>query len=310
MTEPQFKVKEGAHNSDSFGQFLIEPLEPGYGHTIGNALRRALLTSIPGAAVTSIKISGVKHKFSTIPGVNENVVDLLLNIKQLNFKLLDSKSSSTVKLSVKGPKEVTAADLELPEDVEVLNKDHYLCSLSDKKAKLDVELSVERGYGYSVSEERRASALGVIPTDAIFSPVKRVNYSVEATRVGRETNLDKLVLDIWTDGTINPRVALDEAAKLLASYFLQVFEPKAALSATPEGVVINPSISEELLKLTIDELDLPTRIYNSLRNGGIETLGQLLGTPKKDLMEMRNMGSKSLSTIEEKLREKGISLTV
>jgi len=310
MTEPQFKVKEGSSNSQEFGQFVIEPLEPGYGHTVGNALRRALLTSIPGAAVTSVKIAGVKHKFSTIPGVNENVVDLLLNIKQLNLKMLDSKTSSTVKLSVKGPKEVTAADLELPEDVEVLNKDLHLCSLADKKAKLDIEFTVEKGYGYSVSEDRRSSTLGVIPTDASFSPVKRVNYSVEATRVGRETNLDKLVLDVWTDGTINPRNALDEAAKLLASYFLQVFEPKAAISASTEGVVINPSVSDDLLKLTIDELDLPTRIYNSLRNGGIETLGQLLGTPKKDLMEMRNMGNKSLTIIEDKLREKGISLTV
>ncbi len=292
MREPQFKIKEGSGNTDSFGQFVIEPLEPGYGHTVGNALRRTLLTSIPGAAVTSVKISGVKHKFSTIAGVNENVVDLLLNIKQLHLKMLDSKASSIARLSVRGPKEITAADLELPEDVEVVNKDHYICSLADKKAKLDVELTVERGYGYSVSEDRRVGTLGVIPTDALFSPVKRVNYSVEATRVGRETNLDRLILDIWTNGTVTPRQALDQAAKLLASYFLQVFEPKAAMPISTEGVVINPSVSEDILKLTIDELDLPTRIYNSLRNGGIETLGQLLGTPKKELMEMRKMGRK------------------
>lgn len=307
MKDPIFKIKEAKSSSD-YGEFIIEPLEPGYGHTIGNALRRVLLTSIPGAAVTSVKISGVKHRFSAIPGVKENVVDLLLNIKQLNLRLLDSKNSATLKLSVKGPKEVISRDLELPEDVEIIDKNHYLCSLADKKSKLEIELTVEKGLGYSVSEEHKISTLGVIPTDAMFSPVRRVNYLVEATRVGRETNLDKLILQIWTNGTIRPREVLDESAKILASYFFQIYEPKA--SAPVEGVVISPSVSEDVLKLTVDELDLPTRIYNSLRNGGIETLGQLLGTPKKDLMSMRNMGNKSILIIEEKLREKGISLTV
>lgn len=307
MKDPIFKVKEEKADG-SYAEFIIEPLEPGFGHTIGNALRRILLTSIPGSAVTSVKINGVKHRFSTIPGVAENVVELLLNIKQLSVQLLDSKSSATIRLSVRGPKEVTAADLELPEDVEITDASQFLCSLSDKKAKLDMELTVEKGYGYSLSEERRVSTLGVIPTDAIFTPVRRVNYSVEATRVGRQTNLDRLVIQIWTNGAVAPREALDAAAKTLSSYFLQIYEPKASMAT--EGVAISPSISEDILKLTIDELDLPTRIYNSLRNGGIETLGQLLGTAKKDLMGMRNMGGKSISIIEEKLREKGISLTV
>lgn len=307
MKDPMFKVRE-EQTEDNYARFAIEPLEPGYGHTIGNALRRVLLTSIPGASVTSVKISGVKHKFSTIPGVKENVVDLLLNIKKLNLRLLDSKPSATISLSVKGPKEVTASDLELPENIEIVDKDFYLCSLADKKAKLDMEMTVERGFGYSLAEERKTSVLGVIPTDAIFTPVVRVNYSVEATRVGRQTNLDRLMLDVWTNGIVTPREALDETAKLLASYFLQIYQPKA--TGAPEGVAISPSVSEDILKLTIDELDLPTRIYNSLRNGGIETLGQLFGTPKKDLISMRNMGAKSVAIIEEKLREKGISLTV
>ncbi|MDO8657233.1 MAG: DNA-directed RNA polymerase subunit alpha [Candidatus Levybacteria bacterium] len=307
MKDPFFKVKEEKSTPD-YGEFIIEPLEPGYGHTIGNALRRVLLSSIPGVSVTSVKISGVKHRFSTIPGVKENVIDLLLNIKGLTFRLPESKTSATVRLSVKGPKEVKAGDIEVVDNVEIINEDHYICSLSDKKAKLEIELTVEKGYGYSLAEERKVSTLGVIPTDAIFTPIQRVNYSVEATRVGRQTNLDKLVLKIWTNGTIAPRDALDEAAKNLASYFLQIYEPKAMMPA--EGVVISPSISEDVLKLTVDELDLPTRIYNSLRNGGIETLGHLLGTPKKDLMTMRNMGGKSVAIIEEKLREKGISLTV
>lgn len=308
MRDLNFKVKD-EKLTEEYGEFVIEPLETGFGHTVGNALRRVLLTSIPGVAVTSVKISGVKHKFSTIPGVKENVVDLLLNVKALNFNLSDSKNSATVKLSVKSSKDVTAEDIELVDGVEIVDKDQYICSVSGKKAKLDMELTIEKGYGYSLAEERKVSTLGVIPTDAIFSPVRRVNYSVEATRVGRQTNLDKLVLKVWTNGIIGPKEALESASKILSSYFLQVYEPKAT-AATEGGVAISPAVSEDLLKLTIDELDLPTRIYNSLRNGGIETLGQLLGTPKKDIMSMRNMGGKSISTIEEKLREKGISLTV
>lgn len=308
MIEPVFKVKEEKQGAD-YGEFIIEPLEPGYGHTLGNALRRVLLTSIAGAAVTSVKISGVKHRFSTVPGLKENIVDFLLNIKGINFRLLDTKTSATVLLSVKGPKKVTAKDIELVDGVELVNSDHYLGSLSDKKGKLEMELTVEKGYGYVLSEEKKASTVGVIETDAVFTPVRRVNYEVSATRVGRQTNLDKLTLSIWTNGTIEPKEALRQAAKILTSYFLQVHEPKAgALPA--EGMVISPSVSEDLLKLTIDELDLPTRIYNSLRNGGVETLGQLLGTSRKDLMVMRNMGTKSIGIIEEKLREKGISLGV
>ena len=307
MIEPTFKIKE-EKVTEEYGEFVIEPLEPGYGHTLGNALRRILLVSIPGAAVTSVKISGAKHKFSTIPGLKENLVDFLLNIKGLNLRLLDSKSESTVRLSVKGEKEITAKDLELPEDVEVVNKDHYLGFLSDKKGKLDMELTVERGMGYSLSEERRTSALGIIPTDAIFTPIRRVNYEVSATRVGRQTNLDKLTLRIWTNGVVKPREALDESARILSTYFHQVYEPKASIIA--EAAVAHVGVSEAVLRMTVDELDLPTRIYNSLRNGGIETIGQLLETSRKDLIGMRNMGGKSIGVIEEKLKEKGISLQV
>lgn len=307
MGELSFKVKEEKITED-FGEFVIEPLVTGFGHTLGNALRRVLLSSIPGSAITSVRISGVKHRFSSIPGIKENIVDLLLNVKGLNFRLLDNKTSAVVKLSEKGSKDIKASDLELPDGVEIINKDHYICQVSDKKAKLEMELTVEKGLGYSLSEERKGTALGVIPTDAIFSPVRRVNYTVSATRVGRQTNLDKLTFQIWTNGSIGPKEALEDAARTLTSYFLQIYEPKA--TSVSSDVAISPSISEDILKLTIDELDLPMRIYNSLRNGGIETLGQLLGTPKKELMSMRNMGSKSISIIEEKLREKGISLTV
>lgn len=307
MVEPTFKVKE-EKLTDEYGEFVIEPLEPGYGHTLGNALRRVLLVSIPGASVTSVKISGAKHKFSTIPGLKENLVDFLLNVKGLNLRLLDSKDQSIVRLSVKGPKEITAKDLELPEDVEVINKDHYLGSLGDKKAKLDVELTVEKGMGYSLADERKIATLGVIPTDAVFTPIRRVNYEISATRVGRQTNLDKLTLQIWTNGVVKPKEAMEEAARILSAYFHQVFEPKAPLAT--EAPASHTGVSDVVSRMTIDELDLPTRIYNSLRNGGIETIGQLLDTPRKDLIGMRNMGGKSINVIEEKLKEKGISLSV
>ncbi|MBI2032101.1 MAG: DNA-directed RNA polymerase subunit alpha [Candidatus Levybacteria bacterium] len=305
MVEPVFKIKEEKVGED-YGEFVIEPLDPGFGHTLGNALRRVLLISIPGVSVTSVKISGAKHKFSTIPGVKENIVELLLNIKGLNFKLLNSKNSSTVKLSVKGTKEVTAKDLEPSEDVEIVNKGHYLANLADKKAKLEMELTVERGLGYSLAEERRTNTLGVIPTDAVFTPVKRVNYEVSATRVGRQTNLDKLTIKIWTNGVVNPKDALEEAAKTLSAFFHQVYEPKAV--DVLETATVSTGASDTALKMTVDELDLPTRIYNSLRNGGIETVGQLLETPRKELISMRNMGGKSIAIIEEKLKEKGIEI--
>lgn len=307
MIEPKFKVKEEKTGED-YGEFEIEPLEPGYGHTLGNALRRVLLISIPGVSTTSVKIAGAKHKFSVIPGLKENVVELLLNIKGLNFKLLNSKDKSTVRLSVKGPKEITAKDLELPEDVEVVNKDHYLGSLADKKAKLDMEMIVERGLGYSLAEERRSESLGVIPTDAVFTPVKRVNYEVSATRVGRQTNLDKLTIKIWTNGVVTPKEALEEAARNLSAFVTQIYEPRT--SEVNEEAIVPSGVSDVVIKMTIDELDLPTRIYNSLRNGGIETVGQLLDTPRKELIGMRNMGGKSIAIIEEKLKEKGIELTV
>lgn len=306
MVDPVFKIKEQKASSD-FAQFVIEPLDPGYGHTLGNSLRRVLMVSIPGAAITSVKISGVKHRFSTIPGLKENVVDFLLNIKELNFRLLDSKSEATIKLSVKGSKTITASDLELPEGVEIVNKDQYLGSLADKKSKLDMELTLEKGLGYSLAEERRVSTLGVIPTDAVFTPVRRVSFEVAATRVGRQTNLDKLTLNVWTNGVITPREALDEASRILSSYFTQIYSPKETPVEVPTQ---SQGYPENVTKLTIDELDLPTRIYNSLRNGGIETLGDLLQTPRRDLINMRNMGAKSIAVIEEKLKERGITLTL
>ncbi len=304
--QPNFKVKEDSREA-TFAEFFMEPLEPGYGYTLGHALRRVLLSSIPGIAVTSVTISGVKHKFSTVLGLKETVVDLLLNLKGVSFVMAPNKDKATVTLSVKGTKEVTAAAIAETDGVEVVNKDCYLGSLSGEKSKLEMEITIERGYGYSLAEERSSDEIGVILTDAVFTPVKRVNYTVEATRVGRKTNMDKLVLQVWTNGSVTPKDAVEESAKVLSNYFRQVYEPTAG-EASESASPLAGSVSEDLLKLTVDELDLPTRIYNSLRNGGIETIGDLLTAPRKDLISMRNMGAKSIAIIEEKLGEKGISL--
>lgn len=306
MQEPTFKIKTEVEKPD-YGLFVIEPLEQGYGQTLGNSLRRVLLTSLPGAAITSVKINGVSHQFTSVPGLKEDIVELLLNLKKVRLNI-PSDEPVTLTLSKKGPGEVTAGDIEAPAGVTVINPGVGLGTLGDKKASLVMEMRAERGYGYAAADEKRVEEIGRIPVSALFSPVVRVNYRVEATRVGRMTNLDKLVMEIWTDGTMLPFEALREAAKLLVSYFLQIVEPKAA--GTAESVVVSPTVSDEVLKMRVEELDIPTRIVNALGNGGIETVGQLLGTPRTDLMKIKNLGTKSLSLVEEKLREKGVALTV
>lgn len=305
MFEPNFKINV-LEEKQGYGKFSIDPLDAGFGQTLGNALRRVMLTSMPGAAVTNIKIDGVKHQFSTISGLKEDCVEFVLNIKKIRF-ILSENQPVKVTLSVHGPKEIKASDLKLSGGVEVANKDLYLGTLTDSKSKIEAELTVDHGYGFMPVEEQTVKTIGVIPLDAVFTPVTRVNYTVSATRVGRMTNLDKLTLEVWTDGTIEPLIALKTAAKLLVSYFMQVYEPKAVIA---EGVAVTPSVSDDVLKMTIEELDLPTRIVNSLKNGDIETVGQLLGTPKKTLVVIKNLGVKSLTIIDEKLKEKGVALSL
>ncbi|HCM38026.1 MAG: DNA-directed RNA polymerase subunit alpha [Candidatus Gottesmanbacteria bacterium GW2011_GWB1_43_11] len=305
MFEPKFKIKVD-QVTKAYGKFVIEPLEEGYGHTLGNSLRRVLLTSIKGAAIVSVKIEGVKHQFSTLPGLKEDIVEFLLNVKKIRLQIADDKP---VKLSLvkRGEGEIYAKDIEVPAGVEIVNPDLYLGMLSDKKSKLEVEMMAQTGFGYETADQKKSDVIGKLIVDSIYTPVKRVNYKVESTRVGRMTNLDKLILEIWTDETVNPEGVLEEAAKILVSYFLQIYEPKAEIT---EGVAVTPAVSDEVLKMRIEELDIPTRIVNALANGGIETVGQLLGTPKAELMKLKNLGTKSLSVVEEKLREKGVALSV
>lgn len=306
MIDPNFVIKIEVEKP-GYGMFVIEPLEQGYGHTLGNSLRRVLLTSLPGSSITSIKVGGVSHQFSTLSGLKEDIVELILNLKKVRLAVATGETA-VLKLSKKGMGPVTAGDFEVPAGVTIVNPDLVIANLTDKKAELDLEANVETGYGYVQADERHVDEVGRIPMDSLFSPVIRVNYRVDATRVGRMTNLDKLVMEIWTDETITPLAALKSSSKVLVSYFSQVFEPKVRIS--DEAVALTPSVSDEVLKMRIEELDIPTRIVNALARGSIETIGQLLGTPRVELMKIKNLGAKSLSIVEDKLREKGVTITV
>jgi len=304
MNRPTFQVKE-EKKENGYTQFVIEPLEPGFGHTMGVALRRVLLTNIEGAAVTSVKIDGVQHMFSTLPGLKEDIIELIFNIKTLRVKLPEGVSTAKLVLSKTGPGDITGADVEGKDGAEIVDSKHYLGNLSDKKSKISMEMTVEKGFGYSLAAEREVTTVGVIPIDAIFTPVTKVNYKVEPTRVGGQTNYDKLILEVTTDGSVEPKDALETASSILVSYFKQVFSPEEEGEST--GDVASVSRERQVGEdITVDELDLPTRIYNSLKNAGMETVADILNTPRKELMTYRNLGAKSLSIIAEALEKKGI----
>jgi DNA-directed RNA polymerase subunit alpha len=300
MKEPLFQIKKEKEVKNK-AVFAIEPLEQGYGHTLGNALRRVLLTSLPGAAVTFVKIAGVRHQFTTLSGLKEDLVELILNIKKIRIKY-QGKDPVKVKLEATGPGEVKAKKIKAPAGVEIANPDLVLANLADKKSKLNVEMTIESGFGYSPFEERKSDVLGVIPVDATFSPIIRVNYNVEATRVGRLTNYDRLVFELETDGTIAPREAVKEAAKILVAYFKQVVEPKVPKKKIEE----QPAISHETLRLSVQELNLPTRIVNALEKAGYKTVADLIAGDKKEISKVRNLGEKSLKIIEIALKEKEV----
>lgn len=303
MIEPNFKIKPLVEEANC-GKFIISPLAQGYGHTLGNSLRRVLLTSLEGAAVTQVKIKGLKHQFSTIPGVSEDVVEIILNIKRIRLRL-EGDEPEKITLSAKGPREVKAKDIKAPPRVKIVNKDLTLATLNDKKTKLEIEMKVEKGLGYVPCEERKADEIGVIPIDSLFTPVTRVNYKVEETRVGGMTNLDKLILEIWTDGTINPLQAVNETAQILVAYFRQIYQPK---EVTSKRGVVNRSMSEEVLEMTVEELELPTRVTNALIREEVRNLSQLLSLTKGEILKIKNLGTKSISLIKNKLKEKGLKL--
>ena len=299
----KFKVKTEIEK-DNYAQIVLEPLESGFGHTLGNSLRRILLTSLTGAAVTSIKIDGVSHPFSTIDGVLEDVIEIMLNVKKIHLKVGSEKE---IKLSLKtsGKQQVKAGDFEVEGDGEVVNKDQLIATITDAKTKFSMEMIALQGKGYSMAEERKTNEIGSIATDALFSPVILVNYSVEPTRVGRSTDFDKLILDVTTTGIIKPIDAVNEAAKILSEAFHKIYEPEKE----EEVVDTSSTISEETLKLTIEELDLPVRITNALKAIELNTIADLINIPRNQLLKAKNLGTKSLSLISEKLSERGLTLS-
>lgn len=292
--------------TQDFGRFQVEPLDQGYGHTIGNSLRRVLLTSLSGAAITHVKISGVRHQFTSMVGVSEDVVELILNLKKVRLVIPQDKPVKLT-LDAKGPKEVKAKDITTGGGVKIVNGDLTLSNLSDSKSKLTATLTAENGSGYSLSDERKTGEIGMIPLDANFSPILKVNYKVEATRVGRVTNYDKLTIEITTDGTLKPSEALKQAAKILVDHFSTIYNPQPqGKKQKTETESTKATITDDVINTSLEELDLPVRLINSLRAGKIETIGDFLNRDKKDLMKMKNMGPKSVSLVEEKLRERGI----
>ena len=299
MNEPMFGVEQ-EDKSTNYGKFVISPLEQGYGSTIGTALRRVLLTSLPGAAVTSVKISGVRHQFSSLKGVREDIVEFILNLKKVRFSYSGEKPVKAT-VSVKSAGEVKAKDIKVPATVKIANEELVLANL-EKGGKLDADIEIEAGSGYSFAEERATGEIGLIPVDASFSPVTRVNYKIEETRVGRLTNYDKLLLEIWTDGTITPKESLVSAAKILVSYFGQVASPKKVQKAeVPKEETLGPVGS-----LSVEEIGLPTRVANALLRAGYETVEQLVSAKKEELVKVRNLGEKSIKIIAVALAEKGV----
>jgi DNA-directed RNA polymerase subunit alpha len=303
------KVESDA-TSRNYGRFIISPLESGYGLTLGNALRRVLLSSLPGAAVTSIRVSDVHHEFSAIPGVREDMTQLILQVKQLRLKLFDVETAR-LRLEHRGEGLVTAADIIVPPEVEIINSDLYLFTVDAPDAHLELEFEVQSGRGYSMAEERGRLPIGELPVDAIFSPIRRVNFEVERARVGQRTNYDKLVIEIWTDGTIRPEEALSQSAQILVKHLsvmgggAMVYEEDGAVSDTAGS---ESGRKPELYDKPIEELDLSVRVFNSLKRTGITTIGDVLDMLARGpdaMLAIRNFGEKSLDELVVKLRDKG-----
>lgn len=292
----------------NYGKFVVEPLERGYGTTLGNSLRRILLSSLPGVAVTSVKIDGILHEFSTIPGVKEDVTEIILNLKKLAIKL-NGENTKRVLINAIGPKEVTAADILGDSDVEIFNPDLHIATL-EENATLIMEINMARGRGYVPSEMNKDenTPISVIPTDSIFTPVRKVNFTVENTRVGQVTDYDKLILEIWTDGSISPSEGVSIGAKIMQEH-LNLF---VELTDSAEGLEImvekEENQKEKALEMTIEELELSVRSFNCLKRAAINTVEELTLRSEEDMMKVRNLGKKSLDEVKHKLDELGLSL--
>jgi len=306
MVTPKIEREAEARN---YGKFLISPLERGYGVTVGNALRRVLLSSLEGAAVTSIRIADVQHEFSDIPGVREDVIRVMLQIKQLRMKL-HGVDTAHLLLEVRGSGAVTAGDIIAPPEVEIMNPDLYLFTVDDDNAHLEIEMTVERGRGYSPVDDRIGKLpIGELPVDAIYTPIRRVNWDVGSARVGQSTNFDKLVMEIWTDGTISPEEALSTSAKIIIDHMRHLAgiseESLSAIALEEEEI---SRLTSEMIETPIENLDLSVRVFNSLKRTGITTVGEVIELLEKGdeaVMSIRNFGEKSLQELRQKMHEKG-----
>ena len=290
-----------------YGRFVIEPLERGFGHTLGNSMRRVLLSSLPGVAVSSVHIEGVQHEFTTIPGVKEDVTELILNLKSIACKMF-CEGPKQLTIDVKGPCELTAGDIRTDDEVEIVNKDLHIATLNED-GHLQMQMTLERGRGYVSADKNKTASMpiGVIPIDSIFTPVKKVNYQVEDTRVGQITDYDKLTLEIWTNGTLKPEEAISSAAKILTEH-LNLF-----ISLTDQVMPVAQTVQEDekkdkILDMTIEELDLSVRAYNCLKRAGINNVAELVLKNQEDMMKVRNLGRKSLEEVEQKLNGLGLNL--
>ena len=295
-------------SEDNFGRFTAEPLERGFGVTLGNALRRVLLGYLPGAAVTQVRIEGISHEFTTIPHAKEDVTDFLLNVKAIRIKPLSGQPGKLI-LDTQGEGPVSAADIKPSTDFEITNPELNLATLNSPEAKLYVEFDIELGEGYRTAESNDAMPVGTIPVDAIFSPTRKVNFSIKPVHVGRETSHERLVLEVWTDGTTTPVDAISRAAGILAEQLNPFVDYVKVSQMKAEEQLIRLSIPDEKYNMPVEQLDLSVRTMNCLRRGGVATVGELISKKSKDLLQLRNFGQKSFHEIADKLQELGLSLS-
>ena len=299
--QPEVRVIE---TEDNYGHFRIEPLKRGYGHTLGNAMRRVLLSSLPGAAISSIRITGVLHEFADIPGVTEDVTQIILNIKRIR---LTSTAEHPIELylSVNREGDVTAADIKCPPEINIVNPDQLIATLDSDDAELEMYLTVEQGIGFTLSNTQEDTPIGEVPVDAIFTPIRRVEYRVEHARVGQVTDLDALILRVWTDGTLTPETALGQSGQILCDYFSLIRDFHPLVQRIEVGIARADPISSTPL----ESLQLQNRAYNALRRGGISTVEQLLATDEDNLLKIQGLGSKTLSEVKERLAQSDLFLT-
>ena len=301
---------ESTAMSREYGKFIVGPLERGYGTTLGNSLRRVLLASLPGAAITSLRVVDVPHEFSAIPNVREDMMQFILNIKQLRLKLYET-DSARLRLEVHGAGTVTAADIQTPPEVEIINPDLYLFTVDSDEAFLEIEMTAETGRGYSPAEERGRLPIGELPVDAIFSPIRRVSYEVEKTRVGQMADYDRTVMEIWTDGTIKPEDALAQSAQIMVQHLRPIAGVSEETFMPEPEVEEEEAIPNELYDTPIEQLDLSVRVFNSLKRTGITKIGEMLDMLERGeetMLAIRNFGEKSLDELKSQLRQKGFLL--